>query len=202
MQICSFFILFFGFASLFLYLTNLLVLYFFKFSYQTHVGLVFPLNYPFRACFSNWLAGLYKITWHHWRACNFLGFVNCSSLRLDTWWPRVLWRFVYSCFAAVIACSLKRWLLPRQLGAIGVHISQQGSNAPFLVIVVNCCCRCYQTYRFFVSADGNCVFLLIKAERTRVTSQVLCVSSQTIRWIKRVSTIRKKHWVSPLFFIV
>jgi len=58
--------LFSGFVVLFLYLTNLLVLCFFEFPYQTHVGLVFPLNYPFWACFSNLLACFYKITWHHW----------------------------------------------------------------------------------------------------------------------------------------
>jgi len=50
-SICSFWACFFGFAFLFLYLTNLLVLCFFEFSYQTHVGLVFPSNYPFWACF-------------------------------------------------------------------------------------------------------------------------------------------------------
>jgi len=56
---------FFGFSSLFLYLTNLLVLCFFEFSYQTHEGFVFPLNYPFRACFTNLLACFCKTTWYH-----------------------------------------------------------------------------------------------------------------------------------------
>jgi len=39
--------LFFGFAYLFLYLTNLLVLCYFELSCQTCVGLVFPLKSPF-----------------------------------------------------------------------------------------------------------------------------------------------------------
>jgi len=52
--------------SLFLYLTCLLVLLFFEFSFQWQVQLVFPLNYPLWACFSNLLPCFHKITWHYW----------------------------------------------------------------------------------------------------------------------------------------
>jgi len=40
---------------------------------------------------------------------------------------------------------VKRWLLPRQLGAVGVCISLRSLNAPFSVITVKCCCRCHRT---------------------------------------------------------
>jgi len=48
------------------YLVFLPIFYFVEFSCQTHVGLVFRLNYLFWACFSNLLAYFCKITWHHW----------------------------------------------------------------------------------------------------------------------------------------
>jgi len=40
---------------------------------------------------------------------------------------------------------VKRWLLPQQLGAVGVCISLRSLNAPFSVIAVKCCCRCHRT---------------------------------------------------------
>ena len=45
---------------------------FVEFSCQKHVGLVFQLNYIFRACFSKLLAYFCKITRHHWSREPFL----------------------------------------------------------------------------------------------------------------------------------
>jgi len=53
------------FELVFFEFANVLVLCFFEFPCQTHVDLVFPLNYPFWACSSNLLACFFKITWHH-----------------------------------------------------------------------------------------------------------------------------------------
>jgi len=50
----------------------------------------------------------------------------------------------------------KRWLLPRQIGAVGVCISWRVLSGP------SCCCRDYVFLTLlFVSADGNCDFMLI-----------------------------------------
>jgi len=52
----------------------------------------------------------------------------------------------------------ERWLLPRQLGAVGVCISRRVLSEP------SCCCRCCVFLTLlFVSADRNCDFMLIKA---------------------------------------
>jgi len=62
---CSFLACFFECAPLFFYLIFLSKLHFVKFSCQTHVGLIFLLNYLFWACSSDLLAYFCKIAWHH-----------------------------------------------------------------------------------------------------------------------------------------
>ena len=57
---------------------------------------------------------------------------------------------------------VRRWLLPRQLGAVGVCISLRSLNAPFSVIAVKCCCRCHRTWLFCVSADDSFDFCWLK----------------------------------------
>jgi len=69
----------------------------------------------------------------------------------------ILWRLVCCCLAALICLFAERWLLPRQLGAVGVRISRRVLSEPS-------CCRYYVFLTLlFVSADGNCDFMLIKA---------------------------------------
>jgi len=60
------------------------------------------------------------------------------------------WQFVFTlCRDLCVVASrdfsiMRRWLLPRQLGAVGVCISLRSLNAPFSVITVKCC-QCHKT---------------------------------------------------------
>ena len=65
LKICSVWAYFFWCASLLFYLIFLLIVSVVDFSCQTHVGLVFRLNYLFWAFFKI-LACFCKATWHHW----------------------------------------------------------------------------------------------------------------------------------------
>jgi len=70
---------------------------------------------------------------------------------------RHLWRFVCCCLAPLICLFAERWLLPRQLGAVDVRISRRVFSEP------SCCRYCVFLTLLFVSADGNCDFMLIKS---------------------------------------
>ena len=77
------------------------------------------------------------------------------SLQFERGW---LWRLVCCRLAALTCLFAERWLLPRQLGAVDVCISRRVLSEP------SCCCRYYVFLTLlFVSADGNCDFMLIKA---------------------------------------
>ena len=64
--------LFFRFASLFLHLVYLLVL-FFDFTYETQVRLAFSVKLPILGLFLK-LGCFYKITWYHWTGGTAVGY--------------------------------------------------------------------------------------------------------------------------------
>ena len=88
----------------------------------------------------------------------------------------------------------KRWLLPWHVGAVGVCISRRVLSEP------SRCCRYYVFLTLlFVSADGNCDFMLIKTNRTRVAPQVKsCRTKYTFCTLQSVETSFKSKLMNLL----
>jgi len=96
--------------------------------------------------------------WHLFaRYCWFSANTETSTCGAESCWeasPNCLqyyvWKFVCCCLVAKNVFIAERWLLPRQLGAVGVCISRRVLSG------LSCCCRYYVSLTLlFVSANSN-----------------------------------------------